>query len=973
MARQYFNVNTQTKLIDTHNKFNGGLKTVDTDDALKDFFLRQAENVSISEFGFLEKRYGLSEKQKLLSHGGSVSITGKRVQGHYKFKYGTSTDEILAVGGKLYIKEHGDASFTVVSSFTKIAGQTYPTNSSIDNSFTNGTFQVSRDVGMERIKDNLFIFTGTYPLIYTRTNPVTGASLSNGTVYAMHYFVPTWNQLVGTNSGINLLVGEDYDAVGGYDDLSLIETKTTYKITTDIKAKVDTINSDVAPSIPTANYETTFEGQPAQLKLEATINLEAPAAFFKKFESYTHSSNGLTYQEETFNPKYYYLASNSAIADGDVCTTLNSRVSYNDGSTTTYFVCAVDPNVTNGGTNQNIQVIPHNIQYRRTGTETWINVDEADILDRRVYSNADSTSDFSNQPSELSAKPNITTPGYSFQTFNTNPTTVQELDPLHIVLTGQSVGNWDYKVQWNYERHYMDSQNTGHEENISQFTVVYSNIQITAAKLDFDNLDYATDALISCNKVIERDGRLLAYGSTSNPEHIFFSSVEYYNWFPSSFTQQFDTNENEPIVSVAPFMNVLIIQTASKTFGLKGNTPILLDGQVEGLYQTFPISPIYGTIAPKTVRPVRNRLYFLSRQGIVELNSLYAVDNRYNVNEIDRNIKNVVPQDENAVAIQHDYQYWINFPSTGETFRYYIDKKAWVKDSYGTDSQGSYDFDGVFKYYSKDGVLTFISNVTELDSSPAVNSIYEIEIDKTLPSDFTKTIKSSFETAALNQGYPFHLKKYYENRMDFTLQNEYNSSKDPITFTNPTETATYAQFDAVLLKNHQYQIGFPADYSITNVQYIIDGGTPVDAPGFTYSSSTYIATFNIPYITFTTLSIKVIGTSIDLDNAQLKDITYDHTLTFNTHSLGDQTTLNFDNLGYDITDTQVDINLGTVFGAGTWVFDESAFDDRIRAQRTVKLAGRGLNYKLFVTDRTKAKWTIENIGITFKFKRARKR
>ena len=62
MARQYYNVNTQTKLIDTHKQFNGGLKTVDTDDALQDFFLRQAENVSISEFGFLEKRYGLAKK-----------------------------------------------------------------------------------------------------------------------------------------------------------------------------------------------------------------------------------------------------------------------------------------------------------------------------------------------------------------------------------------------------------------------------------------------------------------------------------------------------------------------------------------------------------------------------------------------------------------------------------------------------------------------------------------------------------------------------------------------------------------------------------------------------------------------------------------------------------------------------------------------------------------------------------------------
>lgn len=635
-------------------------------------------------------------------------------------------------------------------------------------------------------------------------------------------------------------------------------------------------------------------------------------------------------------------------------------------------MCAVSPTVTNDETNQNFQITPHKVQYREFGTETWIDVAEDDILDRLIYTNADSTSDFSNQPTELENKPNATTPGYSFLTFNTAPTTTQTLDPLHIVLKGFSSGIYDFKVEWDYERHYMDAQNEGHEVILSKFEVVYSEISIKAEKLTFSDQGFAADALITCNQVIERDGRLLAYGSTSMPEHLFFSSVQEYNYFPTSFSQQVDTNEDDPIKAIVPFMNVLVILTTGKLFGLKGDKPILQEGEVEGLYQTFPISPIYGTIAPKSVRPVRNRLYFLSKQGLVELNNLYAVDNRYNVNEIDRNIKNVVPQDENAVAIQHDYQYWINFPSTGETFRYYIDKKAWVKDSYGTDSAGSYDFDGVSKYYTEDGVLTFITNVTALDTSPAVNSIYEIEVDKTLPSDFTKTIKSSFETAALNQGYPFHLKKYYENRMDFTLQNEYNVSKDPITFTNPTEQPTYAEFDVTLLKNHQYQIGFGADYTITNIQYIIDS-VATNAPGFSYDSSTYIAKFNIPYVSTGTMSIKVYGTDISLTDAVLRDITYDSTLIFNTHSLGDQTPLNFNNEGYDIEDTQVDINLGTVFGAGTWVFDESAFDDRIRAIRTVKLAGRGLNYKLFVTDRTKAKWTIENIGITFKIKRARKR
>ena len=74
------------------------------------------------------------------------------------------------------------------------------------------------------------------------------------------------------------------------------------------------------------------------------------------------------------------------------------------------------------------------------------------------------------------------------------------------------------------------------------------------------------------------------------------------------------------------------------------------------------------------------------------------------------------------------------------------------------------------------------------------------------------------------------------------------------------------------------------------------------------------------------------------------------------------------------SDAVVDINLGTVFGANeTWVFDESAFNNVVTAVKTVKLSGRGYNYKLFVTDRTKAKWTIENLGITFKFKRARSR
>ena len=989
MARQYFNVNTQTKLIDTHKQFNGGLKTVDTDDALQDFYLRQAENVSISEFGFLEKRYGLAEKQKLITGN---NATG-RVQGHHKFKYGTSTDEILAVNGKLYVKEHGQTSFTQVSSFVTISDFDYPSSTTITDGFTNAEFQDDRDIGMVRKGVNLYIFTGTYPLIYTRYNISTGAALSNGTVYAMPYFIPNWNEVAGIRDGFNLLLGEDFESLYGFDDLSLIDSTSKFSTTAKPFSSISNIKSQHAPLIPSANYPTedTSGNLIPQIRLEATASLSLTEEAIKTFVSFDHTASNYIYQSESQQLNQFYVNSEVNISAGDTCSTLGLRVY--DSTDDEYYVC-VASTTSSSGTNSYYQVVPRTIQYRISGDDAWTDVPESQIQDRTVYSNADNDSDFSqlygsglafeNEKGVYKGKfSNVEVTGTGTITNQTIST------PLRVDLKGFSVGTFDFRVVWHHERQYESAHTVGTIETFDTFERTYSNITITAEQINFAGLGYKTDAIYTCNQVIERDGRLLIYGSTSMPEFIFFSHNEYDNWFPASYTKKFDTNEDEPIKAITPFMNVLIVQTETKTFGLKGDTPQLADDASNygtTLYQLFPISPIYGTIAPKSVRPVRNRLYFLSREGIVELTNLaFAFDDKYNVQELDRNIKNIVPRDVEAVAIQHDYQYWINFPSTGETLRYYVDKKAWVKDTYGKDDNATYadntfDFDGVFKYYSEDGVLSFISNVTELDSSPATAAVYEIVIDKTLPSDFTKAFKSTFETANLNQGYPFHPKKYLENRMDFTLQNEYNTSKDEIPFTYSTSNGvTTLSFTNKLLKGHSYQLGFEEDVTITNVRYQLDGGTATNA---TYS---YIGTqnevevnalyFDVPYQEFDTINILIDhSTAIDFSQAELKDNTYDHTLNFNTFSLSEEGTLNLDNIGYDAADAVVEINLGTVFGANeTWVFDESAFDNRITAVKTVKLSGRGYNYKLFITDRSKAKWTIENLGITFKFKRARSR
>jgi len=285
-------------------------------------------------------------------------------------------------------------------------------------------------------------------------------------------------------------------------------------------------------------------------------------------------------------------------------------------------------------------------------------------------------------------------------------------------------------------------------------------------------------------------------------------------------------------------MNILVAQTASQTWGIRGNSGLV---DAPAPYVLFGINGTVGTIAYKSVRPVRNHLFFLSRQGVIALKSLYAADEQYNIDFVDRNIRNIVPQDSKAVGIQFDNQYWLNFPENSITLRWYIDKKAWVRDVY----QGWVDkkFKGVFKYQIVNGKLEFITHPSIELEDENVYKIHKIGVDYDLPTDLTEGIKSKFETSFLNQNYPFHPKNYKEAKLDFTLQNEYNKSQGFIYEMDYDEdldsTEVHTIEDAVIIPNHYYRIkynfepheppvldagGFENDYEDE-----IDGGPPSTA------------------------------------------------------------------------------------------------------------------------------------------------
>ena len=231
MARYAYDVNTTRRYIDVHKQFRGGLKTVDTDDALGSVFLRQAQNVSISEFGFIEKRYGTVEKQ-------TISRTGT-LQGFWTF----NGFDIYAVDNKFYY--HNGTTETPINSIAQEnAAYRYPTLPNYDSSgFGGSTF---RDMNAVNINNVLYIFTGVYPVYVKMANNVP-------TFYWFSVATPTYDEIVVT--GHNLLE-DDYDDAYGFTGAFTLGANTISngadeKITqTDFRPKIPfTINEGTKGSV----------------------------------------------------------------------------------------------------------------------------------------------------------------------------------------------------------------------------------------------------------------------------------------------------------------------------------------------------------------------------------------------------------------------------------------------------------------------------------------------------------------------------------------------------------------------------------------------------------------------------------------------------------------------------------------------------------------------------------------------------
>ena len=655
-----------------------------------------------------------------------------------------------------------------------------------------------------------------------------------------------------------------------------------------------------------------------------------------------------------------------------------------------------------------------------------------------LYPNISQFSKFNDRLPELSPTQSPTPMNYNYTISTvTNISTLQRegefgSEFLNVkILDNLLSGIYDFKFIFELSRSRLNYATLTPSELEPPLLVPYivKDITITEEKLQdytFFQGDRAKP-IWSCNNVIEHFNKLMVWGSTEMPTALFYSFPDRPFYFPSKFYLEFTNEEDKPLVNVTQFMNILVAQTEDQTWGIRGNSGLI---DAPSPYAEFSINNTVGTIAPKSVRPVRNHLFFLSKQGVIALKSLYAADEQYNIEFVDRNIRNIVPQDSEAVGIQFDNQYWLNFPNDRITLRWYIDKKAWVKDKYDA-WVGGEGFKGVFKYLIKDGKLEFITKPSRFTQNENL-AIYKIGVDYSLPTDLGDTIFTKFETSYLNQNYPFHPKNYKEAKFDFTLQNEYNNSRDTIyemeTSEHITDGTTHKIDNVTLTKNHRYRIVYSfsehnADEDITsggdftglNVPVnIVSGGDFGTAPTIIFGAITfsllgaddlqitsviltdkdnnqtvllpnegfdiiekdnfdYYVEFLLPNSIDGIVDIIVTGEfSTYNDGAVIYDITYDSELRLYNWIISEDQTLNLDNLSsYDQSKAEFNIDFNSRLG--TWVFGTSDFGNKVTAVKTEKLSGKGYNAKVYMEDYSKSKWTLESLGLTYKMKRARSR
>lgn len=224
MARTAYDVNRTVRHLDIHKQFMGGLKTVDTDDALRTVYLRELKNLSLSEFGFIEKRYGIykSEEFQFVNTNGDAinpfNISGKAglIQGYFEyFDKSKRVHKLIFIDGVAYVKDPRPGSaypdkYRAIDLYYEEAGKDYPSQEEIEI----GT-------GFVGVQDSSKIISVNLPVLYDlnyRAKDLSQPAFNFNFIPQINFnAIDIQDQTLSTTITINSFIGDFFQAVSQED------------------------------------------------------------------------------------------------------------------------------------------------------------------------------------------------------------------------------------------------------------------------------------------------------------------------------------------------------------------------------------------------------------------------------------------------------------------------------------------------------------------------------------------------------------------------------------------------------------------------------------------------------------------------------------------------------------------------------------------------------------------------------------
>ncbi len=194
--------------------------------------------------------------------------------------------------------------------------------------------------------------------------------------------------------------------------------------------------------------------------------------------------------------------------------------------------------------------------------------------------------------------------------------------------------------------------------------------------INFDNIKL-------CNRLFIHYDRLFLYGDTSNPDYLYSSHLNKFDYFPRTNIMIVSDPLRGGLNSVVRYKSFIVCFTDGSIQAITGKSP--------QEFEKFPIHTTMGTKKPYSVQVMKNYIAFVGNDnGIYVLRSFnYASDDKMSVERIDLQIKDalvgLISSSSMILSCIYNNQYYLYIENgtTNYIYRYYYEFNRWVRDNIG--------------------------------------------------------------------------------------------------------------------------------------------------------------------------------------------------------------------------------------------------------------------------------------------------